>query len=362
MKGIDVSSWQGAIDWKTVKNNIDFAIIRLGLGDDIESQDDECFLNNVKGCVDNNIPFGVYLYSYAKNLAGSESIDSEVRHCLRQLNKISQKPFCVYIDMEDKSTEYLQKLMLTNYALEFCKQITNAGYRAGVYANENWFKKYLNCSTIASYGYSIWCAKYSSNKPSITSNYDIWQYSDNGKVDGINGNVDMNELFNNGLFEKKVSVSNSSLKSTEEIAKEVIEGKWGNGEDRKNRLINGGYNYNEVQAKVNSMLGNNNSNVTYIVKAGDTLSAIASKYGTSYQKLAEYNNIKNPNIISVGQVIKIPNTNSSKVSNKEYYTVKNGDNLSNIAKKYGTSVNQLVSWNNIANANLIYPSQKIRVR
>ena len=200
MKGIDVSSYQGEINWRIVKNNVDFAIIRLGYGDDVESQDDKQFLSNVKGCIDNGIPFGVYLYSYAKNLAGSESIDSEVKHCLRQLNKISQKPFCVYIAMEDKSTEYLQKLMLTNYALEFCKQITNVGYKAGVYANENWFKNYLNCSKIASYGYSIWCAKYSSNKPNITSNYDIWQYSDNGKVDGINGNVDMNELFNNGLL------------------------------------------------------------------------------------------------------------------------------------------------------------------
>ena len=202
MKGIDVSSHQGIIDWGKVKNSVVFAIIRLGYGDDVESQDDKQFLNNVKGCIDNGIPFGVYLYSYAKNLSGTESIASEVNHCLRQLNKISQKPFCVYLDMEDASTIYLKKIMLTNFALEFCKQITKAGYRAGIYANENWFKNYLNCSTIASYGYSIWCAKYSSNKPNITSNYDIWQYSDNGKIDGINGNVDMNELFNNGILGK----------------------------------------------------------------------------------------------------------------------------------------------------------------
>ena len=202
MKGIDVSSHQGIINWGKVKNSVDFAIIRLGYGDNVESQDDKQFLNNVKGCIDNGIPFGVYLYSYAKNLSGTESIASEVNHCLRQLNKISQKPFCVYLDMEDASTIYLKKIMLTNFALEFCKQITKAGYRAGIYANENWFKNYLNCSTIASYGYSIWCAKYSSNKPNITSNYDIWQYSDNGKIDGINGNVDMNELFNNGILGK----------------------------------------------------------------------------------------------------------------------------------------------------------------
>ena len=87
MKGIDVSSYQGEINWRIVKNNVDFAIIRLGYGDDVESQDDECFLNNVKGCIDNDIPFGVYLYSYAKNIAGNESIDSEVNHCLRKCSQ-----------------------------------------------------------------------------------------------------------------------------------------------------------------------------------------------------------------------------------------------------------------------------------
>lgn len=195
LKGCDVSSHNGEINWNEVKPQIDFAIIRLGYGDNIESQDDRYFLKNVKGCIDNNIPFAVYIYSYAKNLSGSESIQSEIEHTKRQLSRISQKPFCVYIDMEDDSTIYLQKLMLTNFALEFCKQITQAGYKAGVYANENWFKNYLNPSTIASYGYSIWCAKYSSYKPTISSNYDIWQYSADGHVEGIYTKVDMNYMY-----------------------------------------------------------------------------------------------------------------------------------------------------------------------
>lgn len=194
-KGIDISSHQGNIDWNKV--NVDFAIIRLGYGDNVERQDDTQFINNVNGCISKGIPFGVYLYSYAKNLTGEESIQSELDHCKRMLKKISQKPFCVYIDMEDDSTTYLGKNQLTNFALEFCKNIKAAGYNAGVYANENWFKNYLNCSKIASYGYSIWCAKYSTSKPNITSNYDIWQYSSTGSVNGITGNVDMNEMFNN---------------------------------------------------------------------------------------------------------------------------------------------------------------------
>ena len=154
--------------------------------------------------------------------------------------------------------------------------------------------------------------------------------------------------------------NSSNLKSISEIVQEVINGVWGNGEDRKIRLTNAGYNYNEIQAKVNSILASN-SVVTYTVKSGDTLSSIASKYNTTYQKLAQYNNISNPNIINVGQVIKIPNESTSTVE-KEYYIVKNGDTLSSIAKKYNTTVNQLVALNNIKNANLIYVNQKIKVR
>lgn len=344
LKGIDVSSWQSIINWSEIKSRIDFAIIRLGYGDNIEKQDDKYFLRNVKGCIDNNIPFGVYIYSYATNLGGNASIQSEIDHCKRLLSQINKRPFCVYIDMEDDSTIKLGKTMLTNFALEFCKQITQAGYKAGVYANENWFKNYLQVSTIASYGYSIWCAKYSSNKPNITSNYDIWQYSSTGRINGINGNVDMNYMYNNIIGNQSTSektidelareviagkygngearkkalgdkynqvqervnqLLKQPKKSVEEIAREVIAGKWGNGNDRKNRLTNAGYNYNEVQNKVNSLLGSNN---------------------------------------------------------KVYYTIKRGDNLSSIAKKYGTSVNQLVQWNNIKNPNLIYPNQKIRVK
>lgn len=297
MKGIDVSSWQEGINWQKVKDQINFAIIRLGYGDNIKRQDDKYFLNNVNGCIANNIPFGVYIYSYATNLTGNASIQSEIDHCKRLLSKISKKPFCVYIDMEDDSTIKLGKTQLTNFALEFCKQITNAGYRAGVYANQNWFQNYLNPSTIASYGYSIWCAKYSDNKPNIGSGYDIWQYSDDGRIVGINGKVDMNKM------EKNI-ISQPTNKSVDELAREVINGLWGNGEDRKNRLTSAGYNYQEVQNRVNQILA--------------------------------------PKI--------------------EYYTVKSGDTLSAIAKRYNTTVNQLVNWNNIKNPNLIYPNQKIRVR
>ena len=298
MKGIDVSSHQGIINWSNVKGQIDFAIIRLGYGDNIASQDDKQFRNNVNGCIANNLPFGVYIYSYAKNLTGNESIKSEVEHCKRVLSTIGKKPFCVYIDMEDeKYQNNLGKTTLTNFAIEFCKEITSAGYKAGVYANQNWFQNYLNPSTIASHGYSIWCAKYSDSKPNISSNYDIWQYSDRGKVNGIIGNVDMDTMVNNIIGQQPTK------KSIDELAREVINGKWGNGEDRKRRLTQAGYNYQEVQNRVNQMLAPKVE--YYVVKSGDNLTKIANRYGTTVNQLVAWNNIKNPNLIYVGQKIRV---------------------------------------------------------
>lgn len=344
LKGCDVSSHQGVIDWGKVKSQIDFAIIRLGYGDNVDRQDDSYFIKNVNECINNNIPFGVYIYSYALNLGGSESIQSEVDHTKKMLSKISKKPFCVYIDMEDDSTIKLGKTMLTNFALEFCKQIKNAGYKAGVYANENWFRNYLQVSTIASFGYSIWCAKYSTNKPNITSNYDIWQYSSTGRVDGINGNVDMNYMYNNIIGNQS-----TSEKTIDELAREVIAGKYGNGEARKKSL---GDKYNQVQERVNQLLKQPKKSVEEIARE-----VIAGKWGNGNDRKNRltnagynYNEVQN-------KVNSLLNSN-----NKVYYTIKAGDNLSSIAKKYGTTVSQIVSWNNIKNPNLIYPNQKIRVK
>lgn len=99
----------------------------------------------------------------------------------------------------------------------------------------------------------------------------------------------------------------------------------------------------------------------YIVKSGDTLSKIAAKYNTTYQKLAEYNNISNPSLISVGQRIKIPGAGSSSVSSEKVYTVKKGDTLSKIANMYGTTYKKLAEYNNISNPSLISVGQKIKI-
>lgn len=112
------------------------------------------------------------------------------------------------------------------------------------------------------------------------------------------------------------TTSATGAKSVATLAQEVIDGKWGNGDERKQRLTAAGYDYSAVQAKVNELVKGTTAtvgagDVIYTVKSGDTLSGIAAKYGTTYQKLAAYNGISNPNVISVGQKIKIPGTSKT---------------------------------------------------
>lgn len=227
LKGIDVSVHNNIIDWAKVKSQIDFAILRIGYGDNVSNQDDKRFYQNLKGCVENNIPFAVYLYSYATS---REHLDSEILHTKRILESINEKPFCVYFDMEDNSTEFLGKDELTDYALTYCREIKKLGYKTGVYANQNWFNNYLDCKKIHNEGNSIWVAKYSDNKPNIPTEYDIWQYTSDGVLEGINGRVDMNCLYNDLILTDTTEIEQNSEKqeidTTGVITYQAFDGIW----------------------------------------------------------------------------------------------------------------------------------------
>ena len=189
-KGIDVSEFQGKIDWEKVKNaGIEFAILRCGYGMDFSNQDDVEYERNANECERLGIPYGVYLMSYANTV---EKARSEAKHVLRLIEgrKIS---LGVWYDIEDNGTSgAINKETLTNIINTFCNTIKNAGYKVGVYANLNWLENKIE-KTIKD-NYDIWVAQYYS-KCEYEGKYIMWQHTSSGKVNGISTNVDMNILY-----------------------------------------------------------------------------------------------------------------------------------------------------------------------
>jgi GH25 family lysozyme M1 (1,4-beta-N-acetylmuramidase) len=304
MRGIDVSEHQGNIDWDKVKNaGIQFAILRLGwIGNHNNHTLDSKFERNYNECKRVGIPVGVYVYNYCVSESAAQSGANWT------VDKLQGKKLDlpVYIDMEDSSGTGLGKTLNTNICIAFNSIIENSGRWAGVYANLNWFNNYLNKDVLVP-RYTSWIAHYGVSPDKYKGQYDMLQYTSSGDVSGVGGHTDMNEMYRNLVDEIKGNNSGNQpapTKSVDELAHEVIDGKWGNGNDRKNRLTEAGYDYNAVQNRVNEILGTSTQK-TYTVKKGDTLSGIASKYGTTYQELAKKNGIKNPNLIYPGQVIKI---------------------------------------------------------
>ena len=345
LKGIDVSGYQGNIDWKKVKNDgVKFAIIKLGtIYDEDENSIESTFEKNYNECIKNNIPVGVYVYNYCNSI---EALKKGANWVLEVLNKRALN-LPVYLDMEDKTIVSEGKAALTNQCNEFAKILTNAGYEVGVYANLNWFENYLEAKEFNS-NISVWVAQYY-KECEYEGKYDIWQYSSSGKVDGISGNVDMNYLYNENII--KNTDNKPEDKTIDELAQEVIDGKWGNGEDRRKRLEEAGYDYDKVQDKVNSILSIPKKSIETLARE-----VIEGKWGNGTERKNklekagyDYNKVQN----------KVNELLGSK--NSKTYTVKSGDTLSEIAEKYNTTVSKIVKDNNIENANLIYPGQKLKI-
>lgn len=336
-KIIDVSKHNGKIDWAKVKAaGIEGAILRCGYGSDITSQDDVKWKYNADECTRLGIPFGVYLYSYAKTEAESRS---EAAHVLR-LIKGYNLSYPVYLDLEEAGTES----HAVKGAKIFCDLIEAAGYTVGIYANQHWFTTVIKNALDK---YTKWCAKYSATKPSVAC--DIWQYSSTGKVNGISGNVDMNICYRDfpaeltGTSGKAPETTATPKGTTLELVVATMQGKYGAGDARKKAL---GSRYTEVQNFINHIAAASVDTLVSETKAG--------KYGNGDTRMivlgTRYTEVQN----------KINGVAAA--SSKQYYTIKSGDTLSALAKKYGTTVAQLQKWNNIANANKIYAGQKIRVK
>lgn len=312
MKGLDISSYQNGINFDAIKNaGINFLILRAGFtgwGTGVNYNKDNCFENFYKQAKQVGIPVGAYWYSCANNY---EKGVAEAKFMYENCLKGKQFEFPIYIDVEDTHHQVNNKRGVTDAIIGFCEYLENLGYYVGIYASDiSGFqdKMYLNELN----AYDKWVARYGS-EPKYVSQYGMWQSTSSGKINGYNGNLDCNISYkdysliikNNGLngFLKSSTNNIQNINpldnySDEELATKVINGEFGNGNERKQKL---GNRYQNVQNIVNNRLSNKSNEIIYIVKSGDTLSSIAKRYNTTYQKIANDNNISNPNLIYPNQ-------------------------------------------------------------
>ncbi len=182
-KGIDVSSYQGRIDWDRVKPYIDFAIIRCGWGNDIESQDDVYYERNARMCEELNIPYGIYLFSYATTL---DEARSEVAHTLRLIkNKKIEYP--IFIDIEERRQMALPKEKLTEIVRYYCEEMERHGYYVGIYASLDRFKSNLDSKELDKF--DKWVAEWN-DRFTYKGQAGMWQNTSYEELPGIKGRVD----------------------------------------------------------------------------------------------------------------------------------------------------------------------------
>lgn len=190
--GIDVSKWNGDIDWDKVKNaGVEFAIIRAGYRGSVTGTlvEDPYYRTNMKGAAASGIPTGVYFFTQAVNEVEAVEEASAVIKLLQEY----QVTYPVFIDTESAGgngrADQLDVETRTLVCEAFCRTIENAGYKAGVYGSRNWYNNRLQAAQLEKY--HIWLAEYRS-VPLYQGYYQMWQYTSRGKIDGITGNVDMN--------------------------------------------------------------------------------------------------------------------------------------------------------------------------
>lgn len=188
--GIDVSKWQGDIDWQKVKNaGVQFAMLRAGYGR-FPGQADETFEQNYQNAKAAGIPVGAYHYSYAKTV---QQAKEEAAYCLSLLKgKTFEFPICY--DVEDNAQKDLSKEEVSDMVTAFCDTLENAGYYVCVYMNYSWLNSKLRDEIFEKY--DIWLAHWTENT-AFSRAYGLWQYTSSGTVDGIKGRVDRDYAYKN---------------------------------------------------------------------------------------------------------------------------------------------------------------------
>ena len=212
---VDVSEFQQSIDFNKMKNDgIKAVIIRAGYGREA-SQKDSMFESHYRNAKAVGLMIGAYWYSYADSVNDAEK---EAKACLECI-KSKSLDMPVYYDLEDYSMIKLGKTKLTAIAERFCETIKKSNYRAGVYANLNWFNNCLDYDELKR-KYSIWLAQYNDK---AEFDCDIWQNSSSGRINGYNGRLDTNVIYNDDIFSVK---SDTKVEKPTLTYRVYADGKW----------------------------------------------------------------------------------------------------------------------------------------
>lgn len=314
-EGIDVSEWQGEINFKEVaESGIDIVYIRASEGTDYI---DSYFRENYEEAKANGLKTGFYHFVTATN---TEEARQEARFFVSNIK--GTEPECklamdfeVFGDLSIAEINEISKVFLETVQELSGKEcvIYSDAYNAREIFDEELARKY-----------AIWVADYFVEEPADNGKWSSWvgfQYTDKGRVNGIDGNVDRDK-FTSGIL----------LNDTSKIPTDTTD-------------------------DVKQELG------TITVKRGDTLSEIARRYNTSYEYLARINDIRNPNLIYVGEKLKVPTLEHDKIHDTSHrlYIVRKGNTLTQIAREYDVSIERIVELNDIANPNLIYVGEVLRI-
>ena len=370
-KGIDISSYQGYdIDFSAVRNSgVEICIVKAT---ESTTYTNMYFDNHASGALNAGLNVGFYHFFRGQGIAEADYFCSVIN---KYKDRMTIKPVIdVEVSMADINNQVLLFINRVKQVLGLDCVIYSGAYFAGD-----------NLIDINLLNYGLWVAYYYVSTPTLRG---IWtgfvghQYSDQGIIPGINGYVDLNNFYDGMFIGTPSSGGNTGGGSTGGVSPAPV---------GRTKNLDGTYTVksNDTLSAIANDFGvtvdqlvrwNNISNpnlitvgqilyfsdksssglgqgITYVVQAGDTLSGIATKFGTTVANLVSLNNISDPNLIYVGQVLKLPSSGNS----SRTYIVQEGDTLSSIATKFGTTVVNLVSLNNISNANLIYVGQVLYV-
>ena len=368
-QGIDVSMWQGNIDFNAVKNSgIEAVYIRSSEG---IGYIDPYFKTNYEKAKENGLKVGFYHYVTARS---TDEAINEAKFFVSVINGLSPD---MRLAMDFEYFGSLNLYEINEISKAFLETLKNESGKDVVIYSDAYNARSFFSQELANI-YPIWVADYFVEEPENNGKWNSWvgfQYSDEGRISGISGNVDLDKYTEEIFLLDKAPINSNSDYTNDSINNldSYIIVRYGetlsyianrynttvenlaslNNISNPNLIYVGQKIYINYNEKFSNILQSN----VYVVKAGDTLSAIAYKYSTTVSMLAKINHITNPNLIYVGESIVISSNNS-----KTAYVVKYGDTLSEIALKFNTTVKNLVKLNNIQNPNLIYTGEILKIR